>query len=268
MFMLSPATPRWSLARLAFTFTLLLTVHLSIAPHAVQAQLQGRVGPTTSTASKRAAKVCSVLDYGATASKSSDIGPALVAAFAACKTGGTVYVPPGEYGMSTWASLSGGQGWALQMDGVIYRTGTAGGHMIYIEKAKDVEIYSSTSQGAIQGNGFEYHKDNKNGCRILRLAHVQDFSIHDIALVDSPLFHLFLDTVSNGEVYNVIIRGGNKGGLDGIDVSGTNMWLHDIEVSNRDECVTIKNPSQYMLIENIYCNWSGGEFPNVLPAHR
>lgn len=74
----------------------------------------------------------------------------------------------------------------------------------------------------------------------------------------APLFHLFMDTVSNGEVYNVIVRGGNKGGLDGIDVSGSNMWLHDIEVSNRDECVTIKNPSQHMLIENIYCNWSGG----------
>lgn len=247
--------PRWPLA---FTFALLLALNLLVAPHAVHAQLKGHFGPTTSTAAKRAAKVCSVLDHGATASKSSDIGPALVAAFAACKSGGTIYVPPGEYGMLTWVSLSGGQGWALQLDGVIYRTGTAGGNMIYIEKSKDVEIYSSTSQGAIQGNGFEYHKDNKNGCRILRLSHVQDFSIHDIALVDSPLFHLFLDTTINGEIYNLIIRGGNKGGLDGIDVSGSNMWLHDIEVSNRDECVTIKDPSQFMLIENIYCNWSGG----------
>ncbi|CAK7214192.1 hypothetical protein SBRCBS47491_002065 [Sporothrix bragantina] len=246
----------WQPARLASSLARLITLFAFLTP--AFAQLQGRVGPTTSTAAKRTVKVCSVLDHGATASKSSDIGPALVAAFAACKSGGIVYVPPGEYGMSTWVSLSGGQGWALQLDGIIYRTGTAGGNMIYIEKGKDVEIFSSTSQGAIQGNGFEYHKDNNNGCRILRLAHMQDFSIHDIALVDSPLFHLFLDTTTNGEVYNVIIRGGNKGGLDGIDVSGTNMWLHDIEVSNRDECVTIKDPSQYMLIENIYCNWSGG----------
>ncbi|CAK7227785.1 hypothetical protein SEUCBS140593_006693 [Sporothrix eucalyptigena] len=247
---------RWQPALLFDTLAMLL-VHLLFAGTAL-AQLQGRVGPTTSTAAKRAVKVCSVLDHGATASQSSDIGPALVAAFSACKSGGIIYVPPGEYGMSTWVSLSGGSGWALQLDGIIYRTGTAGGNMIYIEKAKDVEIFSSTSQGAIQGNGFEYHKDGKNGCRILRLAHVDSFSIHDIAIVDSPLFHLFMDTVTNGEVYNLIIRGGNKGGLDGIDVSGANMWLHDIEVSNRDECVTIKNPSQYMLIENIYCNWSGG----------
>ncbi len=42
------------------------------------------------------------------------------------------------------------------------------------------------------------------------------------------------------------------------------MWIHDLEVSNRDECVTIKNPAKYMLIENIYCNWSGGECPFLL----
>ena len=29
---------------------------------------------------------------------------------------------------------------------------------------------------------------------------------------------LDMDTCSNGEVYNMIIRGGNNGGLDGIDV--------------------------------------------------
>jgi len=37
-----------------------------------------------------------------------------------------VYVPPGDYGMSTWVSLSGGQNWAFQLDGIIYRTGLAG----------------------------------------------------------------------------------------------------------------------------------------------
>lgn len=74
----------------------------------------------------------------------------------------------------------------------------------------------------------------------------------------APQFHLTFDGCTNGEAYNMVIRGGNEGGLDGIDVSGSNMWIHDIEVSNRDECVTIKNPSKNMLIEQIYCNWSGG----------
>lgn len=29
-------------------------------------------------------------------------------------------------------------------------------------------------------------------------------------------------------------------------------------VTNKDECVTVKSPSKSILIENVYCNWSGG----------
>jgi rhamnogalacturonan hydrolase len=29
-------------------------------------------------------------------------------------------------------------------------------------------------------------------------------------------------------------------------------------VTNKDECVDIKNPSHNILVENVYCNWSGG----------
>lgn len=56
----------------------------------------------------------------------------------------------------------------------------------------------------------------------------------------------------------MIIRGGNKGGLDGIDLWGFDLWVHDVEVTNKDECVTVKNPSNHIQVENIYCNWSGG----------
>lgn len=54
------------------------------------------------------------------------------------------------------------------------------------------------------------------------------------------------------------IRGGDWGGLDGIDVFSTNIHLHDIMVTNKDECVTVKSPSSNILVENIYCNSSGG----------
>lgn len=90
----------------------------------------------------------------------------------------------------------------------------------------------------------------KYGARILRLSQVQDFSLHDITLVDglsppppftpfpfpppnpppAPQFHLFLATCTNGEIYNTLIRGGSEGGLDGIDVSGSTTS----QVSNRE----------------------------------
>lgn len=93
-----------------------------LLPSLVVAQLSGTVGPTTTRAAKQAT-ICNVLDYGGVASKTSDVGPAIASAFAACKSGGTVYIPAGDYGMSTWVTLSGGTAWALQLDGIIYRTG-------------------------------------------------------------------------------------------------------------------------------------------------
>lgn len=29
-------------------------------------------------------------------------------------------------------------------------------------------------------------------------------------------------------------------------------------VTNKDECVTVKSPSMNVLVQNVYCNWSGG----------
>ncbi|KAI0476428.1 pectin lyase fold/virulence factor [Xylariaceae sp. FL0804] len=216
------------------------------------------VGPLTSSASKWATKVCDVTDYGAVADGATDFGPALLAAFNACKSGGVVNIPGGTFAMSTWQALSGGSAWAINHEGTIVRTGTAGGTMITVEDATDFEWYSSNGQGAIQGYGYQFHQDGEYGPRLVRLVDLDQFSFHDVRLVDSPAFHLTLDTCQNGEVYNTIVRGGNEGGLDGIDVWGFNIWVHDVEVTNKDECVTVKNPSNHLQIENVYCNWSGG----------
>jgi rhamnogalacturonan hydrolase len=143
-----------------------------LLPSIVTEQLSGSVGPTTTRTAKRT-KVCNVLSYGGVASLTSDIGPPLASAFAACASGGTgkskcceqietscnthSVCPPGNYGMSTWVTLSGGTTWALQLDGIIYRVGTAGGNMIFIEHTTDFEMYSSTSKGALQGYGYVFH---------------------------------------------------------------------------------------------------------------
>lgn len=91
------------------------------------------------------------MNYGAKADKSTDIGPALLSAFAACKTGGTVVVPSGDFAIKTWVTFEGGKAWALQLDGTIYRTGTSAGNMLFVRNANDFEMFSSTGKGAIQG---------------------------------------------------------------------------------------------------------------------
>jgi len=130
--------------------------------------------------------------------------------------------------------------------------------MIFIEHTPDVEFYSSTSKGAVLGYLYVFHAAGTYRPRILRLYEIVNFSVHNIALVNVGAFYFVMDTCSNGEVYNIIIRDSNEGGLDGIDVWGTNIWIHDIEVTNKDECVTVKSPASYILIESIYCNCSGG----------
>lgn len=210
---------------------------IGLAPLLASAQLSGTVGPTTSYATKASNKICNVLDYGGVADEKTDIGPAISSAWSACKSGGVVYIPSGNYALGSWVTLTGGKSTAIRMDGTIYRTGTAGGNMIFIEHTSDFELFSSTSKGAVQGLGYEFHKEGSlSGPRILRLYEVTDFSVHDLALVDSPSFHFSMDTCENGEVYNMAIRGGNSGGLDGIDVWSTNIWVHDVRIFYQSVC--------------------------------
>ncbi|KAI0705023.1 rhamnogalacturonase [Cerioporus squamosus] len=222
---------------------------------AVSAQLSGSVGPTTPLSQK--SHICSVLDYGGSVG-SSDIGPAITSAFNNCvlkNSGSTLYVPAGNYQMSTWVDLKGGTKWAFRLDGFITRTATTGGNMIAIENANDFEFYSANSAGGIQGNGYQCRNA---GPRLIRMVNSQNWSLHDLILVDSPEFHLVIQSGQNGEVYNMAIRGGNLGGSDGVDVWGNNYWIHDVEVTNRDECVTVKSPATNILVERIWCNQSGG----------
>ena len=133
-------------------------------------------------------------------------------------------IPSGNYALATWVRLSGGSAWTFQLNGIIYRTGAASRDMIFIEHSDDFKLFSSTSKGAIQGNGYIFHAEGSvTGPRILRIYEVTNFSVHDIALVDSPSFHFAMGTCTNGEVYNMAIRDGNEGGLNGIDVWSTSM---------------------------------------------
>lgn len=48
-----------------------------------------------------------------------------------------------------------------------------------------------------------------------------------------------------------------QGKTDGISVSGTQIHIHHISVTNRDECICVKNPAKDILVEDIICNQSG-----------
>ena len=94
------------------------------------------------------------MSYGGVNSATTDNSAAITAAWNACVSGGEVYIPPGNYGLANWVTVSGGESVSINLEGIIYRTGSAGGTMISIESTSDFEFYSGNSQGAIQGYGY------------------------------------------------------------------------------------------------------------------
>ncbi|KAH8690903.1 endo-rhamnogalacturonase F [Talaromyces proteolyticus] len=253
-------------------------------------QLIGPVGPTTSLGSKTTE--CNILDYGAVADNSSDISVALETAFSNCilrNPGSKLIVPEGEYLLNRGVVLSNATNWAFQLDGLITAAydgnwtierefilqGFAGVEalnatingegdheflldVLVIINAVDFEFYSSNGRGAIQGQGYIYRNlNNTDRPRLVRLISPTNASVHDLILVDSPKFHIILDFAVNVEAYHLTIRGANLGSYDGIDAIGTNYYIHDNEVTNRDECVSVKSPSHHALVENLVCNQAG-----------
>ncbi|KOS41525.1 hypothetical protein ACN38_g7604 [Penicillium nordicum] len=234
--------------------------------HITAGQLIGPVGPTTGLQDKTFE--CNILDYGAVADNKTDISTALETTFSDCvrkNPGSRLIVPEGEYLIERGVTLINGTNWAFQLDGLI--TAAYGGDWniarillgLNIDKiAVDFEFYSSNGKGAFQGQGYLYRNlRSTDRPRLVRLISPANASVHDLILVDSPKFHIILDFAINVEVYHLTIRGANLGSYDGIDAIGTNYWIHDNEVTNRDECVSVKSPSHHALVENLVCNQAG-----------
>ncbi|KAI8716644.1 hypothetical protein NCS52_00958600 [Fusarium sp. LHS14.1] len=254
------------------------------------AQLIGPVGPTTALSQKT--RECSILEYGAVNDNSTDVADSIEKAFKSCvlpHPGSRLVVPDGKYLIKRSVVLSNGTNWAFQLDGLITLAyggnwtvdrelilqgfagvgplnatinGEGDGQFLQngltIINPVDFEFYSSNGKGAIQGQGYIYRNlADTFRPRLVRLISPTNTAVHDIILVDSPKFHIVFDFAENLEVYHLTIRGANLGSYDGVDVVGTNYWVHDIEVTNRDECVSVKSPSNHALIENLVCNQAG-----------
>jgi rhamnogalacturonan hydrolase len=212
-----PSSSLISRRHYVFRLPIALLAALSALQSAQSAELQGKIGPLTSIEDKKAIKTCNLTNYGGKIN--TDISTAINHAFVECKNGDGVIVPSANYNSEEWVVLKGGKAWALQLDGIITRTGTAEGNIIFVQHTSDFEPFSTTSKGLFQSHGYEFHKKRSgSGPRLLRLYDVSDLAVRGIALTDSPAFHFAVDTCKNGEIRNMAIRGGANGGLDGISV--------------------------------------------------
>jgi hypothetical protein len=131
--------------------------------------------------------------------------------------------------------------------------------------------------GVIDGNGPRWWRFPGIGYlvrgearpRLLHLIRCNRTLIEHLYLKDSPFWTVWADasdgleirysTVdaarSNVETHDLIDM--TAFNTDGFDVAGRNVWIHDVEVWNQDDCVAVKDRSEDMLIERVTASGVG-----------
>jgi len=173
----------------------------------------------------------------------------------------TLLMPAGTYLLATPITL-GGSDWTFQLDGqiVVAFDPKLGGTMLHFNRISNFEFVANG--GSIDGqgrlwtvNGDWNHYTGRP--RLMRCENSNNVKIHGVLLIDAPMFHLTV-IGNNTEVYDITVKGANHGETDGIDISGWNNHVHHCHITNRDECVTVKTPTHGILVEDIFCDNSGG----------
>jgi len=215
---------------------------------------------------------CNVLEYGAKADNKTDLGPAMENAFKTCVSknpDSVLLIPSGLFLLNSNVLLSGGPAYTVQIDGTItiaFNTKLAG-TMIEWHDCNGVTLKGS---GKILGQGSLWRPDRDlskypSRPRLLRFENCNNCKISEVLLNNSPMFHLTL-IGNNNEIFNMVVTADVIGETDAFDVSGNNNYVHDVQITNGDECVTVKNPTQNFFAENIICNYGGcnlGSFGNA-----
>ncbi|OAV96262.1 hypothetical protein PTTG_03469 [Puccinia triticina 1-1 BBBD Race 1] len=211
-----------------------------------------------------AKKTCNVLDYGAKADKQTDIGPPLLKAYADCLKATTgrpedtiVLIPQGDFSLKSNVLFAKGKGLTFTFNGQIHLAYNSRytGNMIAFTRCQNLVV---NGVGAFHGYGDLYRPGgNLNHLpqrpRLVRFENCQDVDYSGFNLFDAPLYHLVVALGTNFRIHNFRISSTNIGATDGIDVSGTNIHVHDVDIKTGDECVTAKSPMKGLLVERVSC---------------
>jgi len=209
------------------------------------------------------AATCSVLDHGGKADNKTDVGPAIISAYNNCvkgTTGSVLLVPAGLFLLNSNVALQ-GSSYTVQIDGTItvaFNTQLAG-NMFAWTRCDSVTLKGS---GKILGQGTLWRPNNDlskypSRPRLLRFENCNNCKISGITLNNSPMFHLTV-IGNNNEISHMVVTADNIGETDAFDISGNNNYVHDVEVTNGDECVTVKTPTNGFRAENIVCHNTAG----------
>jgi polygalacturonase len=125
----------------------------------------------------------------------------------------------------------------------------------------NITLTSNTQKGLIRGHGPQwwgipflgYLQLTEHRPTMLRANLTTDLLIEYISFQEAPCYNMMLSGVDRVEIHHVSIvaRRTHLDGhsavdlsafnTDGIDVSGHNVWVHDVDIWNQDDCIAVKD---------------------------
>ncbi len=134
---------------------------------------------------------------------------------------------------------------------------------IFIENTENLTITSTNEKrGVLNGQGaawwgyINYLIYSENRPRLLHVTNSTNILVENINFINSPYWTTYFEDVSNLEIRHskVDARRTNYDGhnfynlgalnTDGFDVAGKNIWVHNVEVWNQDDCLCVKASSR------------------------
>jgi hypothetical protein len=128
-------------------------------------------------------------------------------------------------------------------------------------KGTNITITSANKQGRIDGNGpqwwgipfWGYLQITEHRPFLLQVNQTTHLTISNLMFKDSPLYNIHLKSVNHVEIHDVSIisRRTNSEShtlidltafnTDGIDISGHNVHIHDVDIWTQDDCIAVKD---------------------------
>mmetsp|Transcript_7424 Transcript_7424/g.11072 ORF Transcript_7424/g.11072 Transcript_7424/m.11072 type:complete len:421 (-) Transcript_7424:934-2196(-) len=200
------------------------------------------------------------------------------------KPGDTFFIPNSTYTLIGGITASGLNNVTFQIDGTLsfsddratWPTNENGDVMecIYLENISNV-IFTSSGKGTLDGNGkkwwgaIQFLKHQEDRPRLLHIKYSKNVVMEKLLLKNSPYWTFFAEN-SDGLVirytdvdarwtkqdYHTLIDL-QAFNTDGFDVTGNDVYIHDCNIWNQDDCIAVKDGSQNMLFERISCSGLG-----------
>jgi galacturan 1,4-alpha-galacturonidase len=202
--------------------------------------------------------------------------PAISKALSTCGNGGTIVIPADKtFMIRTPLNFANCSGCIFQIEGTLKVSDDLGyweGRTAFfmLENTTRATFHSLTGSGLIDGSGqkfWDYFASNNTYIRpyLIYFTNASNIIFTNLKVKDAPFWFIFVTGNSiNIKFTDLIISAvttsrNRPANTDGFDTGEcTNVSISNTHVTNGDDCVSFKNGSNYIRVDNITCIGSHG----------